>query len=100
MTARLRELLLQGFHRDNLDRLCRECEGAIGVDPALYGPLFLLFARLLDDTDPQGTPSAQIESYEAALRAPILALLENPEDSGVFRERLGEIMQNALAVLR
>lgn len=100
MSERLRELISKGFHRANLERLCSECEGNIGMDPALYGPLYLLFRALLNDADPQAVPSQRINAYELALQRPLLELLDGSNQApGVFRERLAELMRNAMAVL-
>lgn len=74
--------------------------GAPRSCPALYGSLYFVFARLLNETDPQATPSVQIENYELALKLPILDLLVDDIEPAMFRERLGEVMRNALAVLK
>ena len=99
MSARLREVLLAGFHADNLVLAKNECEGNIGAAPALYGPLFFLFCTLLEQMDAQGIPTKRMESFTLALQGPILALLDSGDDSELFQVRLGEVMRNAIAVL-
>jgi len=93
------QLVRDGLHGQNLNRLARLCEGLFGANPALYGTLLLVFRALAAEWDDQGIPTQRYETINGALRDPILDLMSSaggPSDR--FVDRLNEVFTAFMAV--
>jgi hypothetical protein len=100
VNSELEQVVRNGFHKQNVERMCRVSEGLVGAGPALYGPLFLLFRLLSSQLDDQANSAERVELIRLSLQGPILDLLASQQSSAEeFRDRLGNVMRAGLAVL-
>lgn len=97
----LYSLVSEGLYEENLRKLIRLCGLRLKERPSLYGSLLLILAGLAEEYDNQAIPVDRSRTISAALREPILALLEAEANSpDVFLSRLDDVFRGYASLKR
>ena len=91
MARQLSELISEGLHADNLEQIIAICDAQVARNPILYWTLRTISRALADEYQNQAVVEERYQQVNAALREPLLRLIqsgavENPASVPLLRD--------------